>query len=126
MLGESAVVLTAAGLAVGIGYADRRSRCQSIASSTAQGRIDQATQGDVAACGTPDLTVAGPCSDLHAAIDDHDRAVIWSSVGFVSAGVGAAALVTTWLAYPNTRVDAAGVALQPVAGLGRVGLLGRF
>ncbi len=123
MLGES--VLTVAGLAVGIGYKVAEASASDRVSS-AQGRIDQATQGDVAACGAPDLTVAGACSDLHTAIDDHDRAVIWSSVGFVSAGVGAAALLTTWIAYPNTHVDTAGVALQPVAGLGRIGLLGRF
>ncbi|HEY1533525.1 MAG TPA: hypothetical protein VGF76_05890 [Polyangiaceae bacterium] len=123
MLGES--VLTVAGLAVGIGYKLAEASASDRV-NTAQGRIDQATQGDVAACGAPDQTVAGACSDLHTAIDDHDRAAVWSTVGFVSAGVGAAALVTTWFVYPNARVDAAGVTLQPVAGLGRIGLLGRF
>jgi hypothetical protein len=123
MLGES--VLTVAGLAVGIGYKVAQASASDRV-NTAQGRIDQATQGDVAACGAPDLTVTGACSDLHTAIDDHDRAVVWSTVGFVSASVGAVALVTTWIAYPTARVDAAGVTLQPVAGLGRFGLLGRF
>jgi len=124
MLGES--VLTVAGLAVGIGYKVVEASASDRV-NTAQGRIDQATQGDVAACGgAPELTVSGACSDLHTAIDDHDRAASWSTVGFVSAGVGAAALVTTWIAYPDARVDAAGVALQPVVGLGRIGLLGRF
>jgi hypothetical protein len=124
MLGES--VLTVAGLAVGIAYKVAEASASDRVNA-AQGRIDQASQGDVAACGgSPSAAVAGACSDLNGAIDDHDRAAIWSTVGFVSAGVGAAALVTTWIAYPNARVDAAGVTLQPVAGLGRIGLLGRF
>jgi hypothetical protein len=63
---------------------------------------------------------------LHTAIDDHDRAARVSMIGFVTAGVGAAALLTTWLAYPSARAESAGVVLQPVAGFGRVGLLGRF
>jgi hypothetical protein len=127
MLGES--VLAVAGLAVGVGYKLAESSARDRV-NTAQGRIDQATQGDVAACNAPDVTVAGACSDLHTAISDHDRAAALSTVGFVSAGVGAAALITTWIAYPNARVDASDVAqrplLQPVIGLGHVGLLGRF
>jgi hypothetical protein len=94
--------------------------------TTAQGRIDQATQGDGNGCFLPSANVVGACSDLHSAIDDHDRATRMSTVGFVAAGVGVAALLTTWLAYPSARTESAGVVLQPVAGFGRVGLLGRF
>jgi hypothetical protein len=47
-------------------------------------------------------------------------------IGFVTAGVGTAALLTTWLAYPSAHADSAGVVVQPVVGFGRVGLLGRF
>ncbi len=123
LIGES--VLTVAGLAVGIGSVVATSSANDRVSS-AQGRIDRASQGDVAACGSPIGSVAGACSDLRAAIDDHDRAVLLSEIGFVSAGVGAAALITTLLVYPSARGEASGIVVQPVAGLGRIGLIGRF
>jgi hypothetical protein len=123
LIGES--VLTVAGLAVGVGYKLAEGSASNRVDS-AQGRIDHASQGDVAACGEPQNGLAAMCSDLHTAIDDHDRAAVLSAVGFVTAGVGAAALVTTFFVYPNSRVESSGLTLVPVAGLGRVGLLGRF
>ena len=121
MIGES--VLTAAGLAVGIGY-----RLSASSASdrivTAQQAIDAAAPGDETACGR---AASSPvCANLQSAIDDHDRALVLSDVGFVTAGVGAAALLTTWLVYPSTSSDSSGLSVQPVAGLGRVGLVGRF
>lgn len=123
MIGES--VLTAAGLGLGIGYAVARGNASQHI-DTAQARIDEAAPGNAAACAMPDAALSGVCSDLSAAISDHDRAVILSQVGFVTAGVGAAALLTTWLVYPNRTTSASGVSVQPVAGLGRLGLIGRF
>lgn len=123
LLGESA--LTVAGLAIGIGYASAASSANDRI-DTAQARIDQASQGDVAACGSPAGSLAGACSDLRHALSDHDRAVLWSDVGFVTAGIGAAALVTTLLVYPRRQDQGSGVSVQPTAGLGRVGLLGHF
>ena len=123
MLGES--LLTAAGLAVGNGYEIAEASANDRVSA-AQGRIDRASQGDVAACGSPDIALAGECSALHDAIDDHNRASLLSTTGFVTAGVGAAALLTTWIIYPDGRRGSSGVALQAVAGLGHVGLVGRF
>ncbi|MEP7052428.1 MAG: hypothetical protein ABJB12_18820 [Pseudomonadota bacterium] len=123
LIGES--LLTVAGLAVGIGYTGAASSANDRV-DTARTRIDQASRGDVAACGTPTGSLAGACSDLRGAIDDHDRAVMLSDVGFVTAGVGAAALVTTLLVYPRSRNQSSGITVQPVAGLGRIGLLGRF
>ncbi len=123
LIGET--VVTLAGLAVGIGGVAATSSANDRV-STAQGRIDQASQGDVAACASPNGPVAGACSDLRTAIDDHDRAVLLSEIGFVTAGVGAAALLTTWLAYPSARGEASGITVRPVAGLGHVGLIGRF
>jgi hypothetical protein len=123
VIGES--LLTVAGLAVGIGYASAASSANDRI-DMAQTRIDQASQGDVAACGSPMGSLAGSCSDLRRALDDHDRALLWSDVGFVTAGIGAAALVTTLLVYPRRRDQGSGASVQPVAGLGRVGLLGRF
>ncbi len=121
MIGES--VLTAAGLAVGIGYRFSASSASDRIAS-AQRAIDDAAPGDETACGRAALSPA--CSNLQSAIDEHDRALVISDVGFVTAGVGAAALVTTWLVYPSTGSESSGLSVQPVAGLGRVGLIGRF
>ncbi|HEY0466601.1 MAG TPA: hypothetical protein VGC79_20475, partial [Polyangiaceae bacterium] len=123
MIGES--VLTAAGLGLGIGFAVARgSATERI--DTAQGRIDSAAPGSATACSMPDAELAGACSDLTAALADHDRAVIPSQVGFVTAGVGAVALLTTWLVYPSGPARASGVSVRPAVGLGRLGLSGRF
>ena len=124
MIGES--VLTAAGLGVGIGYAVARGSATERIDS-AQARIDAGAPENPAACaGTPDQVVAGACADLSAALEDHDHAATLSQVGFVTAGVGAVALITTWLVYPSPRARSASFRLLPVAGLGRIGVLGRF
>jgi hypothetical protein len=121
MIGES--VLTAAGLAVGIGYRFSASSA-SDRIVTAQQAIDSAAPGDETACGR---AASSPvCANLQSAIDDHDRALVISDVGFITAGVGAAALVTTWLVYPSASSESSGLSVQPSAGLGRVGLIGRF
>ena len=123
MIGES--VLTAAGLGLGIGYAVARGSASERIDS-AQARIGTAAPDDPAACATSEGELAGACSDLNAALRDHDRAATLSAIGFVTAGVGAAALLTTWLVYPSPRAREAGFSVQPVAGLGRLGLIGRF
>lgn len=123
MIGES--VLTAAGLGVGIGYAVARGAATERVDA-AQSQIDAAAPGDPAACATPDSVLSGACSDLTTAQRDHDRAVLLSQIGFVTAGVGAAALLTTWLVYPSARARTSGLSVVPVAGLGRFGLIGRF
>jgi hypothetical protein len=124
MLGESAVAL--AGLVVGIAGAEEQVGANHHVNS-AQARIDQASQGDDTACrGSPSTALAVACSDLNSAIDEHDRAVLLSTVGFIAAGVGTVALITTWVAFPDAHDGSAGVTLQPVAGFGRLGVLGRF
>jgi len=123
MLGES--VLTAAGLGVGIGFAVARGSATEHIDS-AQAQIDAGAPGDPAACAMPKGEVAYACDDLSSAIADHERASTLSTVGFVTAGVGAAALLTTWLFYPSPRARAAGLSMTPVAGLGRIGVVGRF
>jgi hypothetical protein len=122
LVGES--VVTAAGLALGIGYAvagaSARDRVQG-----AQSRIDAAAPSNPGACSSPG-TLSQACADLHTAIDDHDRDGTLSTVGFVVGGVGAAALVTTWLVYPHSTSDGARASVQPVVGLGALGVRGRF
>jgi len=124
MISES--VLTVAGLGVGIGYAVARGSATERIDS-AQARIDAGSPENPAACGgTPDPAVGEACADLSVALKDHDRAATWSQVGFVSAGVGAVALLTTWLVYPSPRAHSSQFSLLPAAGLGRVGVVGRF
>lgn len=123
MIGES--VLTAAGLGVGIGYAFARSAAGDRLAA-AQASIDAAAPDNPMACSPPNSETITPCSELDAAFQDHNRASIVSQVGFVTAGVGAVALLTTWLLYPSPHAQASGFSVQPVAGLGRLGLIGRF
>lgn len=123
MIGES--VLTAAGLGVGIGYAVARGAATERA-NTALEQLELAAPGNPTACSTQDQSVAGLCSDLTTALHDHDRAAHLSQVGFITAGVGAAALLTTWLVYPSPRPRTSGLSVLPVAGLGRLGVVGRF
>jgi hypothetical protein len=121
LIGES--VLTVAGLGVGIGGQLAASSASDRVAS-AQRRIDDVAVGDGSACNRAELS--GACSDLHSAITDHDNALTLSEIGFIGAGVGAAALVTTWLAYPDSTSTASGVRVRPVASFGRVGLVGSF
>ena len=123
MIGES--VLTAAGLGVGIGYAVARGAASERIDS-AQARINAGEPGSAGACSMPSGELAVACSDLTIALADHDRAATLSQIGFVTAGVGAAALVTTWLLFPSARRNSAGFNVMPTAGLGRLGLMGRF
>lgn len=123
IIGES--LLTAAGLAVGIGY-QVAGASASDRIDAAQGRIDSAAQGDPAACSSTDAEILAACSDLGRAIDDHDSAGRLSTIGFVTAGVGAAALLTTVLVYPSSSSASAGLSVRPTLGLGRIGLLGQF
>jgi hypothetical protein len=123
MLGESAVAV--AGLALGISYAIAESSARDRV-QTAQSAIDHSAGSNVGACTTPGASLGSTCSDLRTAIDDHDRDATISTVGFACAGVGAAALLTTWLVYPSHAAESTGPSVQPVVSLGRVGLQGRF
>jgi hypothetical protein len=121
LIGES--VITIAGLGVGIGGQLAASSASDRVVS-AQRRLDDAAGGDGSACNRTELS--GACSDLHAAITDHDNALTLSEVGFIGAGVGAVSFVATWLAYPNSTSVASGVRVRPVVSFGRVGLVGSF
>ena len=74
----------------------------------------------------PSGELAVACSDLTTALEEHDRAATLAQVGFVTAGVGAVALLTTWLLYPTPRANSAGFSVTPIAGFGRLGVVGRF
>ncbi len=92
--------LLAAGLGTGVGFA--------IARASANDRLREANERVVAqvgsdpdgsACSAP-RPVAG-CAQLAEARDDRLRAANLSTVGFVTAGVSAAALGATWLLWPR-------------------------
>ncbi len=123
LVGETA--LTAAGLAIGIGYAVAASSASKRVSS-AQSQIDGASSSTSSACSMPSASIGTACADLRSAIDEHDRDTTLSVVGFVGAGVGAAALVTTALLYPSAKAHTSGVSLEPTLSLGRVGIVGSF
>lgn len=123
LIGES--VLTAAGLGVGIGYAVARGSATERIDS-AQATIDAIAPGNPTACATATGALGGACSELTVALADHEQAANLSQAGFITAGVGAAALITTWLVYPSSQGRAGGFSVMPVAGLGRVGMVGRF
>jgi len=123
LVGEA--VITAAGLALGVGYAVAASSAGDRVTS-AQSQIDHSASTGSSACAMPSSSVDNLCADLRGAIDEHDRDTTLSTVGFVTAGVGAAALVTTALFYPSGRERKSGVSVQPVLSLGRVGLRGSF
>jgi hypothetical protein len=60
-------------------------------------------------------------------VDGYHTMSLLSTVGFVVAGVGAAAGVTLWLLQPKTETPpATGLHVTPVVGLGSVGAIGTF
>jgi hypothetical protein len=123
MLGESAIVVAglALGISSGVAESSARDRVQ-----TTQRAIDHAAGSNPGACTTPEAELSRTCADLRTAIDDHDRDRAVSTVGFACAGVGAAALLATWLVYPSQARESTGPLVQPVVSLGRVGVQGRF
>lgn len=123
LVGEA--VLTAAGLGLGIGYAVAASSAKDRVTS-AQSQIDHASPTESSACSMPSTGIGAACADLRSAIDEHDRDSTISVVGFVGAGVGAAALITTALVFPSAHESASGVTVEPTVSLGSVGLRGRF
>ena len=118
-------VITAAGLALGIGYAVAASSAQDRVAS-AQSRIDHAVAANSSACSMPGAALGGACADLRSAIDDHDRDTTLSAVGFIGAGVGAAALLTTALVFPSSHARTSELTLEPTFSWGRLGIRGRF
>lgn len=96
--------------------------------SDRQTKLDELAPGDSSACKSPQGTaLKSTCSELADALDRRDKAATFATVGFVAAGVGAAATVATFLLWkPGKRGDSAarwGVA--PVASGQAGGLLVR-
>jgi hypothetical protein len=99
LTGES--MLTVAGVVFGIAYlVQDGSLATRVARDQAQIDADfPAYRAGHDACSS--VTPGPPaCADLAAALDDRARDRTFVLIGFASAGVGAASLVATWLAWP--------------------------
>jgi hypothetical protein len=114
-------VLAAAGLAVGIGYTVAAGSAESKAHDD-QAQIDARGLGQ--ACRAPAADLGGPCADLASTLSDRDRDRNLATAGFVTAGLGAAALVTTWLVWKPSNKQAMHVAIDPLGR--RLGLGWRY
>jgi hypothetical protein len=96
LIAEGTVAI--AGLAAGIGYSLAASSASDRVAS-AQRAVDEAAESGASSCSASDAPPA--CTDLQAAIDDHDRASRFATIGFVTASAGAAATLLTWVLWPS-------------------------
>ncbi|HEY3496445.1 MAG TPA: hypothetical protein VGK73_17220 [Polyangiaceae bacterium] len=93
--------LTLAGLGLGIGYAVVRANA-SADIARLQPLVDEESQGTEDPC-APGAPRSPNCEALTAAGERHRTASTLATVGFVGAGVGAAALALTWVLWPSSR-----------------------
>ena len=114
--------LTVAGLATGIAY--------SIAMNAAADRAERAQRSvDASAPDDPETACStnppAACAELEDALADRERTARFATIGFVTAGVGAAATVATWALWPSSqgRVSAG---IAPSKGGAMLSLGGRF
>lgn len=87
---------TVAALGVGIGFW--------MVKSTAADRVERLQRSLDSCYAPPGQALPEGCNQLAEAIDDHDRARLLSGLGFVGAGVGAAATVLTFVLWPTSPV----------------------
>lgn len=116
LIAEGAV--TAAGLGVGIGYTLAASSASSRANAAAA-TIDRIAGSGSSACLHPVGQTQDACNTLSSALADrtHDRTI--ATVGFVGAGLGAAAGIVTWFVWrPKPKEQALSFEAVPLAGGG--------
>jgi hypothetical protein len=107
LIGEA--VLVAAGVGVGIGFTLAQANATDRAKS-AQASIDARSSGDVGACQS--AAPLSECAQLREALDARQSHGRFAAVGFIGAGVSAAALVATWILWPASE-NAVAVQLRP-------------
>lgn len=112
LVSEGAV--TAISLGVGVGF--------TIGASSADSRADRARNVLVdssaypsGACAAPTSMLAGPCGDLSDAVSAAKSRRGIATVGFVGAGVGAAAFAATWVLWPKSKAPSNALAVVPIA-----------
>jgi hypothetical protein len=120
LIGEGTAALV--GLAVGVGFLFVRSAAQDRIERS-QAEIDALAPGNSGACAMQDFSGRASCDDLRVAIDDHDRAGMIATLGFVGAGVFGVAGVLTAVLWTN---DEAAVVIGPGPGWAGLGLGGAF
>ena len=98
LIGEA--TLTVAGLGTGIGFSVARSSASQRV-ERAQRLVDASTANGTSGC--QEQSAPPACAELRSALDDHEEAARLATVGFVAAGVGAAATVLTWALWPSDR-----------------------
>jgi hypothetical protein len=99
LVGEA--TLAVAGLAAGIGFSIAKGSASDRATEAQELSDDQTANDDFSSCEGENPAPA--CADLHAAIADHEQATRFATIGFITAGVGAAATVATWALWPSER-----------------------
>jgi hypothetical protein len=98
LIGEAA--LMAAGVGIGIGFTLARANATDRAKS-AQTAIDETSGGDVTACQS--AAPLSECAQLREALEARRSHGRLAAVGFIGAGVSAAALVATWILWPSPQ-----------------------
>jgi len=90
-------IVTAVGIGVGVGFALRASKAGEEAgdATTEINRLDPQR-----ACDNPDPIIQDACGQYVDFKTQQRDARRWSTIGFVTAGVGAASLLATWLLWP--------------------------
>jgi tetratricopeptide (TPR) repeat protein len=124
LLGEAA--FTVAALAVGIGFmlyrADRQEQVDK-----AQGYIDADTKSCTNPAPAPGSAAMSACDAMPGLTEERDNAAMWAMVGFIGAGVGAAAMVGTYLLWkPERRDSSARFGAAPIPGGAALGIAGAF
>jgi hypothetical protein len=125
LVGEAGVALGA--LAIGVAYTlegasedERASNDRTRLAAANRGSATDACSGPASSAEIPSL-----CADLQSAVDDAQRDRYVARLGFIGAGVGAAAFAATLVLWPARRPQAA---IRPWIGPGARGLSleGRF
>ena len=113
--------LTAVALGVGIGFKLKANGADSDAQSALR---DLEAQHGPSPCSNPSSTVADGCAHVASLRSDRNSANTVSTIGFIGAGVFAAATIGTFFFWPHRSAsNTATLALTPVAARGKGGLL---
>ena len=123
----SEALLTLVALGVGVGYTVERSLAAERAEE-ARSDLDRRTDSEANVCRNPTAEFASSCARLEEANQDGIDASHLATLGFVGAGIAAAATVATWYLWrPEEPRHALGIHAAPVAGRGMLGgLSGSF